>query len=237
MPRNKSVNSCIFPEISCCFNNLLIWESLQVSKGQLCAAWRGPGRAVFVSQAGHSRSHVLPGSPLEILGAEIEIVYFHLPSPLCSVGGTLNRTVRFLLMFRQDINWKTSDKLITKQFVTRQGGECLTEQVKSSVSLVFRERSVLFFDIQVNKNTTPLPQNNRLHLLLNSSFLRPEYRFYQDCILLLSAGAALSNRILLHVFLERKSPQDKSGVLCETSVCVEMEQMICASLFGEAASR
>lgn len=107
-------------------------------------------------------------------------------------------------------------------------GECLVEEVRSSVGLIFRERSVLFFDIQVNINTVPLPQNNRLHLLLNSSFLWPEYRFYQECILLLSAGAALPDRILLHVFLERKNPQDKSGVLCETSVCLETEQMICA---------
>lgn len=57
-----------------------------------------------MSQASHRRSHVLPGSLLEIHGAEVVIIYFHLPSPLCSVGGTLNRTVWFLQMFRQGIN-------------------------------------------------------------------------------------------------------------------------------------
>lgn len=69
-------------------------------------------------------------------------------------------------------------------------GDCLVDEVRSFVSLIFRERSVLFFDIQVNINTTTLPPNNRLHLLLNSLFLQPEYRFYQDCILLLCRGSS-----------------------------------------------
>lgn len=47
------------------------------------------------------------------VGAEIAIISFHLPSPLCSVGGTRNGTVWFVLVFRQDINWETSENLIT----------------------------------------------------------------------------------------------------------------------------
>lgn len=104
----------------------------------------------------------------------------------------------------------------------------------------FRERRVLFSDLQIKKQNKkthhpPPPQNNRLHPGPNSQFCGPRIGFIKMSIDFIktgscfSAGAAVSNRIPLQVlfcfaFFERKNHQDKSGVLCETSVFVEMSR-------------